>query len=63
VKFAVLEPIRWMETLDWRPTSEIEQVALYTYWKEIGSRMGIDNIPVTLDELRVWTAEYEKDNM
>ena len=59
----VLEPIRWLNDLEWRPLTELEKVAIYTYWKEIGTRMGIKDIPDTLEELEIWTAEYSKKNV
>lgn len=51
------------EGLEWRTMTELEQAAVYTYWREIGSRMGMADIPTTLAELKAWTAEYERDNM
>jgi hypothetical protein len=43
--------------------SELEEVAIFTYWKEIGNRMGIKDIPDTLEELEIWTFEYTKKNV
>lgn len=37
--------------------TELEKVAIFIYWKEIGNRMGIRDIPNTLEELELWTAE------
>jgi ER-bound oxygenase mpaB/B'/Rubber oxygenase, catalytic domain len=59
----VLEPIRWLEDKEWRPLTELEKVAIYVYWKEIGNRMGIKNIPDTLEELEIWTAEFTEKNV
>ena len=59
----VLEPMRWFEAHEWRPMTEIEKVAMFTYWREIGNRMGISNIPETLEDLETWTAEYTKKNV
>lgn len=59
----VLEPIQWFEKYEWRAMTELEQVAIYTYWKEVGNRMGIKDIPPTLPELLVWVEEYEKTNV
>jgi len=59
----VLEPHRWVETYDWRPLTRLEKVAHFIYWKEIGNRMGMQNIPSTLEELQTWTVEYEKTAM
>ncbi|CZR67333.1 uncharacterized protein PAC_17232 [Phialocephala subalpina] len=59
----VLEPIRWLNDREWRPLTELEKVAIFVYWKEIGNRMGIRDIPDTLEELEIWTAEYTKKNV
>jgi hypothetical protein len=59
----VLEPIRWLNDREWRPLTEIEKVAIYVYWKEIGNRMGIKDIPDTLEELEVWAAKFEEKNV
>jgi hypothetical protein len=59
----VLEPIRWLNDREWRPMTKLEKVAIFIYWKEIGNRMGIKDIPDTLEELETWTAEYTKKNV
>jgi hypothetical protein len=59
----VLEPIRWFKRYEWRPITELEKVAIYTYWKEIGNRMGIKDIPETLEELEAWVTKYEETNV
>jgi hypothetical protein len=59
----VLEPIEWFEKYEWRPMTELEQAAIYIYWREVGNRMGIKDIPETLDGLKAWVAEYEKTNI
>lgn len=59
----VLEPQRWIERYEWRAMTELEKVASFIYWKEIGNRMGIKNIPETLHELEAWTEEFEMSHM
>jgi ER-bound oxygenase mpaB/B'/Rubber oxygenase, catalytic domain len=59
----VLEPVRWTENYGWRGMTRLEKVAYFVYWKEIGSRMGMTDIPETYDELEIWTEEYEKSEM
>jgi len=59
----VLEPQRWIERYEWRPMIELEKVAAFIYWKEVGNRMGIADIPETLAELEIWTEEFENENM
>ncbi|KAL3443574.1 hypothetical protein BJX65DRAFT_298215 [Aspergillus insuetus] len=59
----ILEPPRWIDAFEWRPLTEMERVALFIYWKEIGNRMGMRNIPDTLAALQRWTTDYQAENM
>lgn len=55
----VFEPIRWMERFGWRPMVEQEKLANYYYWREMGKRMGIRNIPDTYEKLEQFNIDYE----
>jgi hypothetical protein len=55
----VFEPIRWMERFAWRPMIREEKLANYYYWRELGKRMGIKNIPDTYEALEQYNFEYE----
>jgi len=55
----VNEPIVWAERYGWRPLSPLERHAFYIYWVEIGKRMGIQDIPKSMEELMLWSKEYE----
>ncbi|OCT54626.1 hypothetical protein CLCR_02983 [Cladophialophora carrionii] len=59
----ILEAIRWVDTYEWRGLTYLEKVALFVYWREIGNRMGIRDIPPTLEKLAEWTEEYQKTAM
>jgi len=59
----VLEPQRWIERYEWRSMSELERVAAFIYWKEIGNRMGITNMPQTLPDLEAWVEKFEETHM
>ena len=59
----VLEPQRWIDRYEWRPMTNLEKNASYIYWKEIGNRMGIKDIPATLKDCEKWTCEFEKSNI
>ncbi len=41
----VFEPIRWINRFGWRRLREQERSALFRFWREVGIRMGIDDIP------------------
>ncbi|KAJ7460774.1 hypothetical protein FB451DRAFT_1045233, partial [Mycena latifolia] len=52
-----------MERCEWRPISPEELECLFILWKEIGRRMGIQNISATVDDLREWSDKYELRHM
>jgi hypothetical protein len=56
----VVEPIRWNERFGWRPLLEVERQAAFVFWREIGTRMAIRDIPATLSELTALNIEYER---
>jgi hypothetical protein len=41
----VFEPIRWNERFGWRRMIETERLALFHFWREVGHRMSIRDIP------------------
>jgi dephospho-CoA kinase len=47
----VAEPIRWLERYGWRPLTTAEQQALFRFWRHVGARMGIAELPATLEQL------------
>ena len=47
----VLEPLRFNERFGWRRKTETERVAQFEFWREIGRRMAIREIPETLEEI------------
>ncbi|KAL5520979.1 hypothetical protein ACEPAG_8901 [Sanghuangporus baumii] len=59
----VLESIRWARLYGWRELLPIEQEALFVFWKEIGHRMKIRDLPETLQDLIDWTEKYEETDM
>lgn len=59
----ILEPIRFIEKYEWRGLTQLEKVARFVYWREIGLRMGMQGIPGTLGELESWTERYEEREM
>lgn len=58
----VLEPIRWNRRWGWRRYTEIEVAATLEYMSEVGRRMGIRDIPTTIEELDRWSVAYERAN-
>ena len=58
----VLVPGRWNDKFGWRLYSDSERRAGLNYWRELGARMNIRNIPNDVDELDRWSRAYEKAN-
>src|SRR5215208_7122313 len=56
----MLEPIRWNERFGWRRATERERLAQLHFWREIGRRMGIRDIPETLHEVERLNVEAER---
>jgi hypothetical protein len=56
----VLEPVRWIDAYGWRRTSRHERIAAHAFWRELGGRMGITDIPPTYDALEAWSIGYER---
>jgi dephospho-CoA kinase len=55
----VAEPIRWLERYGWRPLTAAEQQALFRFWRHVGSRMGITELPATLAQLLALNTQVE----
>lgn len=58
----ICEPIRWLDRFGRRPMTETEQRAMFLYYRGLGERMGIKDIPESLDELLRWNSAYEAAN-
>ncbi|CAF0939241.1 unnamed protein product [Rotaria sordida] len=59
----ILEPIRWAKKYEWRSFISIEEEARFIFWKTIGERMNIENIPLTCKEIEKWSEDYELKHM
>ncbi len=56
----VFEPIRWIDAYAWRKLTDNERLAYYWFWRGVGTRMGIHDIPDSFDAFAAWTAAFEK---
>jgi hypothetical protein len=56
----VFEPIRWNARFGWRPLIETEKLATFEFWREVGRRMAIKEIPESYAELEGYNEEYER---
>ncbi len=58
----IFEPIRWNALLGWRHGLAIEHQANYHFWREVGTRMGIRDIPDTYEKFEQFNREYERQH-
>jgi hypothetical protein len=56
----IYEPVRWIDAFGWRPTSRNERLGYYCFWREIGKRMGIADIPGSYEAFEAWSRAYEQ---
>lgn len=58
----ICEPIRWLDRFGRRPMTAAEQRAWFLYYRGLGVRMGIDDLPADLDDCMRWNRAYEAAN-
>lgn len=58
----VFEPIRWNVRFGWRPFCAKETLAYFLFWREVGRRMNINDIPESLSDFERFNVEYERAN-
>ncbi|MDR6975099.1 hypothetical protein J2X68_001783 [Streptomyces sp. 3330] len=56
----VVMPKRWIDAYGWRGLSRHETVACAVYYRTLGQRMGIKDIPETYEEFEACLDAYEK---
>lgn len=52
-------PIQWIDQYGWRPTCRAEKLGYYHFWREVGTRMGIRDVPPTYEAFEDWARAYE----
>jgi hypothetical protein len=57
----VFEPVRWIDAFGWRPTCRNERLGYYWFWREIGTRMGMRDIPPSYEAFEAWAHAYERE--
>jgi hypothetical protein len=58
----IYEPIRWLDRFGWRKMCEQERKASFYFWREVGKRMHILNIPETYEEFELYNLNYEREH-
>jgi hypothetical protein len=54
--------LRWLDVYAWRPLCCHERTAMFRFYLEMGRRMGVKEIPTTLESYEHWFDEYERNN-
>lgn len=54
------EPIRWITRFGWRPLCDQERLGLFYFWREVGRRMNIRDLPAAYDDFERFNIAYEK---
>jgi hypothetical protein len=57
----VFEPIRWNERHGWRPVVEVERQATFEFWREVGRRMAIQDLPESYAAFERFNIEFERE--
>jgi hypothetical protein len=58
----IYEPIRWNERYGWRPMCDNEHLAFFYFWRAVGERMGIRDIPADYAVFERYNIDYERRN-
>ena len=58
----VFEPIRWNQRFGWRRMTEFEQQAWFWFWRNLGERMLIRDLPDSLGDFERASRAYEAAN-
>src|SRR6476469_532630 len=58
----VVTPIRWTDRYGWRRMTDVERVAGANYYRDLGRRMGIRNMPATWQAFARLLDAYEREH-
>lgn len=58
----VFEPIRWNARFGWRAYVDQERLAMFHFWREVGTRMGIKEIPKGFEAFERYNVDYEREH-
>lgn len=55
------DPLDWIDRFGWRRLHPNERIAAFEYYKNVGQRMGIKNIPATSSDFHAFKLRYERE--
>src|SRR5205823_6896238 len=53
-------PIRWNANYGWRLMCEQERLGMFYFWREVGRRMNIQDLPAEYDAFEKFNLDYER---
>ena len=56
----VFVPIDWIDRFGWRKLYPNERLGLFHFWREVGTRMNIENMPETFEAFQAFSLDYER---
>src|SRR5438093_2085742 len=56
----VFEPIRWNARYCWRRMCEQDRLAMFYFWREVGRRMNLRQLPAAYEDFERYNIEYEQ---
>ncbi|HWC84629.1 MAG TPA: oxygenase MpaB family protein [Pseudonocardiaceae bacterium] len=57
----VFDPIDWIARFGWRPLTEHERIAGFQFYREVGKRMNIADIPADFDTFHRFYVDYQRE--
>lgn len=58
----IYDPIEWLSQHGWRPLTHNERLAGFHFYRAVGARMGIREIPADYDEFLAFKTAYEREH-
>jgi hypothetical protein len=58
----IYEPIRWNARFGWRPMIEHEKLALFWFWRAVGERMNIRDLPSDTASFEEFNRAFEREH-
>jgi hypothetical protein len=56
----VIDPSEWIDRYGFRPMRDREREAVMNVFRDLGTKMGIADVPATFDDFRAWRRAYEE---
>ncbi|MBD2703193.1 DUF2236 domain-containing protein [Spirosoma sp. BT702] len=56
----VFYPINWINEYGWRKLTSMEELALFYFFREVGRRMNLTDLPESVTQLSAFTDDYER---